>query len=55
MLLRQAVEKSGRSTDISSGALADKLSRYAELLAAEGNLATAANYLGSSNEVSIRS
>ena len=53
MLLRNAVEKStGKPIDV-SGALADKLSSYAELLAAEGNLATAANYLGSSNEVSI--
>ena len=51
MLLRKAVEMQGSTGDVSGGALAEKLSKYAELLAAEGSLATAANYLGNSQEV----
>ena len=52
MLLRKAVEVQGSAaSEVSGGALAEKLSKYAELLAAEGSLATAANYLGNSQEV----
>nr|QYV43135.1 component of the coat protein complex II [Colaphellus bowringi] len=48
--LQKAIERQGRQVQI-SGALADLLSNYASILAAQGNLATALNYLGpSSNE-----
>ena len=50
MLLRHAVE-GGQGNSSAGGALAQKLSQYAELLAAEGSLATAATYLGNSQEV----
>jgi hypothetical protein len=54
MILRKAVELSrGQAQDISSGFLADKLSQYAGILAAQGSLNTAINYLGESNEVIV--
>ena len=52
MVLRKAVELvKGMPDDVSGGPLAQKLSQYADLLAAQGSLSTAMNYLGSSNEV----
>ncbi len=52
MILRKAVETvRGEALEVSSGPLAQKLSQYAELLAAQGSLQTAINYLGSSAEV----
>jgi len=52
MLLRKAVEYSrGQASEIGSGALADKLSNYAGILAAQGCLDTALRYLGESSEV----
>ncbi|CAH1795497.1 unnamed protein product, partial [Owenia fusiformis] len=53
MILRKAVETARGQTDISSGILAKKLSLYAELLAAQGNLPTAMGYLGNSNESTL--
>ena len=54
MILRKAVEvKSGSSSSVSSSILADKLSEYAHLLAAQGKLTTATNYLGDSTQVSV--
>ena len=50
--LRKAIElKLGYSPEISSPVLAGKLSEYAHLLASQGNLQTAMNYLGQSQEV----
>ena len=52
MILRKAVEvKSGSSNAVSSAILADKLSEYAHLLAAQGKLSTANTYLGESTQV----
>lgn len=52
MVLRKAIAIStGHDTQVQSGVLAEKLSRYAELLAAQGCAAIAINYLGSSTEV----
>ncbi len=52
MILRKAVEMAqGRSQPVTSSVVAEKLSHYADLLAAQGNLNTAISYLGSSNEV----
>ncbi|XP_060599891.1 protein transport protein Sec31A-like [Ruditapes philippinarum] len=54
MLLRKAVETSrGHAPEITTGVLADKLSNYAEILAAQGRLDTALRYLGESSEVSL--
>ena len=53
MVLRKAVEVSrGTSPAVSGGALADKLSQYAGLLAAQGSLTTALTYLNNSSDVS---
>ena len=55
MLLRKAVEYSrGQAPEIRTGLLAEKLSNYASLLAAQGSLETALKYLGDSSEVCIR-
>ena len=52
MLLRKAVEYSrGQAPEIRTGLLAEKLSSYASLLAAQGSLDTALKYLGDSSEV----
>ena len=52
MLLRKANElANGMSTDLSTGPLADKLGEYAQVLASQGSLLTALNYLGSTTEV----
>lgn len=52
MLLRKAVESSrGQATEVRSGALAEKLSSYAGILASQGCLDTALHYLGDSSEV----
>lgn len=52
MLLRKAVEMSrGQAPEITTGVLADKLSDYAGILAAQGCLDTALRYLGDSSEV----
>ena len=54
MVLRKAVEMvRGTTQDVTGGPLAFKLSQYAELLAAQGSLSTAMNYLGSSSEVCV--
>ena len=53
MILRKAVEAaSGQSHQVSTGPLAEKLSQYAGLLASQGSLGIAMNYLGDSQEVS---
>ena len=53
MILRKAVEMvRGSDADEVSSVLAERLSQYAELLAAQGCLNTAMNYLGTSTEVS---
>ena len=53
MILRKAVEYSrGQAPEIRSGKLAEKLSGYASILAAQGSLETALKYLGDSSEVS---
>ena len=52
MILQKAVElRDGRTLDVSSDILAQKLSSYAGLLAGQGNLSTALVYLSNSNEV----
>ncbi|RUS90571.1 hypothetical protein EGW08_001659 [Elysia chlorotica] len=51
MVLRKAVEVSrGTAPAVSGGALADKLSQYAGLLAAQGSLSTALTYLNNSSD-----
>ncbi|KAK9727541.1 hypothetical protein QE152_g19107 [Popillia japonica] len=47
MLLKKAIEYQGRVVEIQGG-LADILSKYAFILASQGNLQTALNYLGNS-------
>ncbi|XP_064631630.1 protein transport protein Sec31A-like isoform X3 [Lineus longissimus] len=54
MILRKAVEMTyGQPPEITSGALSNKLSHYAELLAAQGSIFTAMGYLGTSEEESL--
>ncbi|XP_059175772.1 protein transport protein Sec31A-like isoform X2 [Physella acuta] len=54
MVLRKAVELSrGDAPSVSGGALADKLSQYASLLAAQGNMATALTYLSNTSDVNL--
>ena len=53
MILRRAVDTAAGQATAPTPALAQKLSRYAELLAAQGNLTTALNYLGTSSEVRV--
>ncbi|KAL3876454.1 hypothetical protein ACJMK2_034299 [Sinanodonta woodiana] len=51
MVLRKAVELSrGRTPEFGSGLLSEKLSEYANLLAAQGSLKTAISYLGNPQE-----
>lgn len=51
MVLRKAVEVSrGTAPAVSGGALAEKLSQYAGLLAAQGSLSTALTYLNNSSD-----
>lgn len=53
MILRKAVEiAKGQAPEVTSGTLASQLSSYSGILAAQGSLTTAMNYLGSSSEVS---
>ncbi|KAL5017881.1 hypothetical protein ScPMuIL_003603 [Solemya velum] len=53
-MLRKAVELSrGQVPQITTGRLAEKLSCYAGILAAQGSLDTAIRYLGSSNELTL--
>ncbi|KAG5889116.1 hypothetical protein JTB14_034174 [Gonioctena quinquepunctata] len=52
--LQKAIERQGRQVQV-SGALADLLSHYASLLASQGNLSTALNYLGSSTNEKVAS
>ncbi|XP_055596249.1 protein transport protein Sec31A isoform X2 [Uranotaenia lowii] len=49
MLLQKALERQGRTTQV-SGKLADLLSQYASLLAAQGSLNSALTYVGNSSE-----
>ncbi|PSN56122.1 Protein transport protein Sec31A [Blattella germanica] len=49
MLLRKAVEQQGRTVEV-SGKLADLLSRYASMLASQGNLTAALTYLQNSHD-----
>ncbi|XP_013384747.1 protein transport protein Sec31A-like [Lingula anatina] len=52
MVLRKAVENiQGQPPEVRSGVLTEKLSLYAEILAAQGSFATALGYLGNSNEI----
>lgn len=52
MILRKAVDSAtGQTPNMTGPLLADKLSKYSDLLAAQGNLTTALNYLGDSAEV----
>ena len=52
VVLRRAVDTAAGQASATTGTLlAEKLSRYAELLAAQGSLTTALNYLGNSNQV----
>lgn len=54
MLLRKAVELSrGSAPNVSGGALAEKLSEYSSLLAAQGSLSTALSYLNNSTDVGL--
>ncbi|CAG5125258.1 unnamed protein product [Candidula unifasciata] len=51
MILRKAVELSrGSAPGVSGGVLADKLSEYAGLLAAQGSIATALTYLNNTSD-----
>ncbi|ENN70527.1 hypothetical protein HUJ04_007968 [Dendroctonus ponderosae] len=52
--LQKSIEQQGKRVQI-SGALADLLSQYASLLAAQGNLETALSYLGSSQNEKVSS
>nr|CAD7423569.1 unnamed protein product [Timema monikensis] len=51
MILQKAVEQQGRAVQV-TGKLAELLSRYASILAAQGSLETALTYLGNSQDVS---
>ncbi|KAI8797530.1 protein transport protein Sec31A isoform X1 [Biomphalaria glabrata] len=54
MILRKAVELSrGTSPSVSGGAIAEKLSQYAGLLAAQGNLAPALTYLNNTSDTNL--
>ncbi|XP_038060867.1 protein transport protein Sec31A-like isoform X2 [Patiria miniata] len=55
MILRKALQlKTGNGTEITSPVLAEKLTSYAQLLAAQGNLASATSYLGDSAQPKIQ-
>ncbi|EDS34831.1 vesicle associated protein [Culex quinquefasciatus] len=49
MLLQKALERQGRATNV-TGKLADLLSQYASLLAAQGSLNSALTYVGNSTD-----
>jgi len=53
MVLQKAAERRGRESTVTNGLVASKLVQYATLLASQGCLATALNYLGDSTEPSI--
>ncbi|XP_064595245.1 protein transport protein Sec31A-like isoform X2 [Liolophura sinensis] len=54
MILRKAVEiAKGQAPEVTTGTLASQLSSYSGILAAQGSLTTAMNYLGNSSEVSL--
>ncbi|KRT79704.1 WD40 domain-containing protein, partial [Oryctes borbonicus] len=52
MLLKKAIEHQGRIVEIAGG-LADLLSKYAFILASQGSLQTALNYLGNSTNEQV--
>lgn len=52
MMLQKAIELQGRNVGV-SGKLADILSRYAGLLAAQGALSSAVTYLGPSDDANV--
>ena len=55
MILRKALQlKTGNGTEVTSPILAEKLTSYAELLAAQGNMSSATGYLGDSNQPKIQ-
>ena len=55
MTLKSAAETmSGQTIEINSGPLSSQLTKYASILAAQGALSAALNYLGQSNEDSIK-
>lgn len=55
MTLKSAAETmSGQAIEINSGPLSSQLTKYASILAAQGALSAALNYLGQSNEDSIK-
>lgn len=52
MFLQKSIERQGRRVEV-SGSLAELLSYYSFLLASQGNLTTALNYLGNSQDAKI--
>lgn len=54
MFLQKSLERQGRLVEV-SGSLAELLSYYSSLLASQGNLTTALNYLGSSQNPKVAS
>lgn len=54
MFLQKSIERQGRKVEV-TGNLADLLTYYSSLLASQGNLGTALNYLGSSQDPKITS
>ncbi|XP_022104643.1 protein transport protein Sec31A-like isoform X2 [Acanthaster planci] len=55
MILRKALQlKTGNGTEVTSPVLAEKLTSYAQLLAAQGSLASATAYLGDSGQPKIQ-
>ena len=54
MVLRKAIEiAQGQVQPVGSGPLAEKLGYYAEILASQGSMNTAMNYLTDSSEVCL--
>lgn len=54
MFLQKSIEQQGRRVDV-KGHLADLLTHYSSLLASQGNLTTALNYLGNSADPKVTS
>lgn len=54
MFLQKSIERQGRPVEV-SGSLAELLSYYSSLLASQGNLTTALNYLGNSQNSKVAS
>lgn len=52
--LQKSIERQGRTVEV-SGSLAELLSYYSSLLASQGSLTTALNYLGSSLDAKVAS